>query len=162
MNDFVADRARTLKLEKRIHAIWWDLNYSWVDVSYRLDGGLGFASQWLIMRGQFWLQKRSSSINAIQEMVGYLIVNGVLVILICLLGSACDCCVDKGWYPKDTCSQSTHERKGCDNERSKAMGWRVCSRDAKQTEDKNWKPVEWVQVSTKGLFINGQWVMDWP
>ena len=52
------------------------------DVSYRLDSGLGFASQWLIMRGQFWLQKRSSSINAIQEMVGYLIVNGILMILI--------------------------------------------------------------------------------
>ena len=27
MKDFVADRASTLKLEKRIHAIWWDHNY---------------------------------------------------------------------------------------------------------------------------------------
>ena len=34
--------------------------------------------------------------NAIQEMVGYLIVSSIIMILICLLGSACDCCVDKG------------------------------------------------------------------
>ena len=47
-------------------------------ISYKLDGDLGFASQWLIMRGQFWLQKRSSSMNAIQEMVGYPIVSGIL------------------------------------------------------------------------------------
>ena len=28
MNAFVTDRARTLQLEKRIHAIWWDHSYS--------------------------------------------------------------------------------------------------------------------------------------
>ena len=66
------------------------------DISYKLDVKLGFASQWLIMRGQFWLQKRSSSIIVTQEMVGYLITGGLIMILIWLLGSPCDCCVDKG------------------------------------------------------------------
>ena len=131
------------------------------DLSYKLEGNLGFASQWLIMRGQFWLQKRSSSMNAIQEMVGYLIVSSIIMILICLLGSACDCCVDKGWYLKVACSEPTHERKGFDNERSKAKGWRVSRSDVKQAEDRNWKPVEWLQASSKGLFVNDQWVMDW-
>ena len=51
-------------------------------ISYKLDGDIGFASQWLIMRGLFWLQKRSSSMNAIQEMVRYLILNGIIMILI--------------------------------------------------------------------------------
>ena len=48
-----------------------------------LDSDLGFASQWLIIIGQLELQKRSSSISAIQEVVGYLIVSGIIMILIC-------------------------------------------------------------------------------
>ena len=46
----------------------------------------GFASQWLIMKGQFWLLKRSFSMNAILEMVGYFFIIVIIIILMELFG----------------------------------------------------------------------------
>ena len=56
-----------MKLEKRLHAIWWVIKYVWVmDL---ITSNLGIASQWLNMNDQFWLQKRSFSMNATLGMV---------------------------------------------------------------------------------------------
>ena len=51
-----------------------------------IKGFAGFASQWLIMKGQFWLLKRSFSMNAILEMVGYFFIIVTIIILMELFG----------------------------------------------------------------------------
>ena len=70
MKNFLADRASEMKLGKRLHAIWWVIKYSWVMDLMTSD--LGIACQRLIMNGQFWLQKRSFSMNATLGMVSSL------------------------------------------------------------------------------------------
>ena len=47
---------------------------------------LGTASQWLIMKGQFWQLKRSFSMNVILEKVGYFFITVIIIILMELFG----------------------------------------------------------------------------
>ena len=67
MKKFIADRATTKQLAERVHAIWW----VYITESHQVakNGDPGFAFQWVSLRGQLWLQKRSSSMSAILSMV---------------------------------------------------------------------------------------------
>ena len=83
----------------------------------------------------------------------------IVLILIWLMGSACDCCVDQGWYINPACFPA-NEKRGLRNMwRNNTKGCRCCIPAAEQPEGENWKPAEGYQSPSKSLSVIGQWVM---
>ena len=75
------------------------------------------------------------------------------------MGSACDCCVDQGWYINPACLPEIEKRRFRNVSRNTAKGCRCCIPAAEQPKGENWKPAEGQQVPSKGLYVFGQWVM---